>query len=52
MTKWDQDQILEIIDAKIRDHERRVAIVSGIIGMSVVLGIFHAIRLNNSLLGQ
>lgn len=52
MNKLDQDEITKIIDTKIRDHERRVALVSGIIGMSVVLGIFHAIRLNNSLLGQ
>jgi hypothetical protein len=48
----DSDEINKIIDAKIRDHERRVALVSGIIGMSVITGIFHAIRLNNSLLGQ
>ncbi len=52
MNDLDQDEIAKIIDAKIRDHERRVALVSGIIGVSVVLGIFHAIRLNNSLLGQ
>jgi hypothetical protein len=52
MNDLDQDEIAKIVDAKIRDHERRVALFSGIIGVSVVLGIFHAIRLNNSLLGQ
>lgn len=52
MTSLDQDEIAKIIDAKIRDHERRVALLSGIIGMTVTLGIFHAIHLNNSLLGQ
>lgn len=52
MIKMDLNEINRIIDAKIRDHERRVALVSGIIGMSVIAGIFHAIHLNNSLLGQ
>lgn len=35
----------EIADAKIRDHERRVGWVSGLIGVAFVLGIIHSIWL-------
>lgn len=46
------EEILKLILAKIRDHEIKVAIVSGILGSVVVAGIFHAIRLNHALLSS
>jgi hypothetical protein len=45
-----EEEILKLINAKIRDHEIRVAIVSGIIGLSMTAGIIHAIHLNHVLL--
>jgi hypothetical protein len=35
----------EIVDTKIRDHERRVGWVSGLIGVAFVFGIVHSIWL-------
>ena len=35
----------EIADAKIREHERRVGWVSGLIGVAFVFGIVHSIWL-------
>ena len=35
----------EIADTKIRDHERRVGWVSGLIGVAFVFGIVHSIWL-------
>jgi hypothetical protein len=40
------DQIHALIDRKIREHEIRVAIISGLIGGAIIAGIFHAIWLN------
>jgi hypothetical protein len=40
------DEIESLIDSKIRNHEIRVALISGIVGGSVVAGIFHAIRIS------
>lgn len=44
------EEIIKTIQAKIRNHETRVAIVSGILGSVVLAGIFHAIHLNHTLL--
>lgn len=44
------EEILKLIQAKIRNHEIRVAVVSGILGFAVIAGIFHAIHLNHQLL--
>lgn len=41
----DRDQIEELIDSKIRIHEIKVGIVSGIIGIFFVFGIMHSIWL-------
>lgn len=38
-------EIEKMVDRKIAAHERRVGWVSGIIGLSFVLGIFHSIWL-------
>jgi hypothetical protein len=46
MTK---EEILKLIESKIRQHEIRVALISGIIGLAVIAGIFHAIHLNRVL---
>lgn len=40
------EEIELLIDSKIRNHEVRVALISGIVGGSVVAGIFHAIRIS------
>jgi hypothetical protein len=42
-----EPEIIRLIDAKIREHEVRVAIISGITGGAIVFGIFHAIWLLN-----
>jgi hypothetical protein len=46
-----QDAQLEylnhLIDSKIRQHEVRVAIISGLLGTAIVAGMFHAIYLNH-----
>lgn len=39
-------EIESLIDSKIRLHEFRVAVISGIVGGAVVAGIFHAIRIS------
>lgn len=41
-----------IIDHKIRQHEKRVAWISGIIGATVLAGLFHAIALNHEILSR
>jgi hypothetical protein len=41
-----RDEILVLVDRKIREHEIRVAIISGLIGGVIIAGIFHAIWLN------
>ena len=46
------EEIIKTIQAKIRNHEIRVAIVSGILGSAVLAGIFHAIHLNHALLSR
>lgn len=46
------EEIIKTIDTKIRNHETRVAIVSGILGSAVLAGIFHAIHLNHTLLSR
>lgn len=45
MTKLSVDDIERLIDAKIRQHEIRVALTSGAIGAALFIGIFHAIAL-------
>jgi hypothetical protein len=42
----DQQEIESLIDSKIRSHEIRVAVISGIVGGAVIAGIFHAIRIS------
>lgn len=44
-----KQELEELIARKIFEHEVKVAIISGIIGASVVAGIFHAIWLNKTL---
>jgi len=39
------DELERLIDAKIRQHEIRVALTSGAIGAALFAGIFHAIAL-------
>ena len=39
-------EIESLIDSKIRLHELRVALISGIVGGAIVAGIFHAIRIS------
>jgi hypothetical protein len=46
------EEIIKTIHAKIRDHEVRVAIVSGTLGLAILTGIFHAIHLNHTLLSR
>lgn len=46
------EEIIKTIQAKIRNHEARVAVVSGIIGLAILAGIFHAIHLNHTLLAR
>jgi hypothetical protein len=46
------EEIIKVIQDKIRNHELRVAIVSGILGSAILAGIFHAIRLNHILLSR
>lgn len=41
----DHKDIEDLIDRKIRSHEVRVGLVSGIIGVLFVFGIIHAIWL-------
>lgn len=45
-------EIEDIIDAKIkkaiRQHEMIVACISGVIGLIVIIGLFHAILLNQN----
>jgi hypothetical protein len=43
-------EIIDLVNKKIREHELRVALVSGIIGLSIIAGIVHAIHLNHVLL--
>lgn len=45
MNKISPDEIEHLIDAKIRQHEIRVALTSGAIGAALFAGIFHAIAL-------
>jgi hypothetical protein len=40
-------QIEYLIDTKIREHEIRVAVISGLLGFAVLAGMFHAIWLNS-----
>jgi hypothetical protein len=40
-------EIESLIDSKIRGHEIRVAIVSGILGLALLAGTFHAIAILN-----
>jgi hypothetical protein len=42
-----REEIESLIDSKIRLHETRVAIFSGIIGLALLAGIFHAIGILN-----
>jgi hypothetical protein len=46
------EEIIKTIQAKIRNHEVRVAIVSGILGLVILTGIFHAIYLNHTLVSR
>jgi hypothetical protein len=40
-------EIESLIDSKIRLHELRVAVLSGILGLALMAGTFHAIGLLN-----
>jgi len=42
-----QEEIESLIDSKIRQHEIRVAVLSGILGLALTAGTFHAIYLLN-----
>lgn len=39
------EEIDKLISLKVRQHETRVAIISGILGAAILAGIFHAIYL-------
>lgn len=45
------EQIMLLIDFKIKQHEFRVAVISGILGGIVTAGLFHAIWLNHIAVG-
>ena len=45
MNNLSPDELERLIDAKIRQHEIRVAWTSGAIGAALFAGIFHAIAL-------
>lgn len=38
-----EEQVRELIDAAIRDHEIRVAAISGVLGALLLVGTWHAI---------
>jgi hypothetical protein len=40
------EEIESLIDSKIRLHETRVAVISGIVGGAIIVGIFHAVRIS------
>ena len=40
------EEIESLIDSKIRLHESRVAVISGIVGGAIIVGIFHAVRIS------
>lgn len=40
-----QDEIQRLINSAIRDHEIRVAVVSGVMGALLLVGTWHAIWL-------
>lgn len=46
------EEIIKLIDEKIKAHEVKVGLVSGIFGLSVFIGFFHAIRLNHQILSR
>lgn len=41
----DEERIAQLIEQAVRQHELRVAVVSGIIGLCLLLGTWHAIWL-------
>lgn len=43
----DKYELEQLIDRKIRQHEIRVAVISGILGAILMAGTFHAIWLNS-----
>jgi hypothetical protein len=45
MAPLSDEDIERLIDAKIYQHEIRVALTSGVIGAALLIGIFHAIGL-------
>jgi hypothetical protein len=47
-----EEEILKLIESKIRNHELRVAIISGILGVALLAGTFHAIHLNHLLVSR
>lgn len=47
MTPPDPDSIEFLINYKIRQHELRVALISGALGLILTAGTFHAIHLNH-----
>jgi hypothetical protein len=44
------DEVIKLVQDRIRNHELRVAAISGILGLTLLAGIFHAIHLNHVLL--
>lgn len=47
MTDHDWDHLESLINHKIRLHEMRVAAISGVLGLILTAGTFHAIYLNH-----
>jgi hypothetical protein len=45
--KINLEDVEKLIDTKIKNHEIRVGIISGIIGLFFILGIIHSIWLIN-----
>lgn len=41
----DEDQVRQIVNDAIRDHEVRVAAISGVIGALLLAGTWHALLL-------
>lgn len=38
-----RDEIEKLIEAKIKEHESRVGLISGFIGLTLLFGLFHAV---------
>ena len=47
MMMMDEERIVKLIDQAIRQHELRVALISGVIGLCLLVGTWHSIWLLN-----